>query len=150
MSPLSSPRRSRTVNRTPSPHHIRSSPLDFEWRLLHVSSESEQELDKAYIGPVGVGVNAIDFYSEPVDPAKIPIEDVLGVTVLVLTGSYKDQEFVRLAYYQNTAYDNEEMNESPPQEIVFDRLIRDIKTGPRVARFQIRWSVILLFPLRLY
>ncbi len=75
----------------------------------------------------------------PPDPTKIPTEDVLGVAALILTASYRDQEFVRVGYYQNTEYDNDEMKENPPQKIVFDRLVRDINAKPRVTRFQIKW-----------
>jgi histone chaperone ASF1 len=56
-----------------------------------------------------------------------------------LTGSYNDQEFVRVGYYQNTEYDNEEMKETPPAPIVFDRLVRDLSDKPRVTRFNIKW-----------
>jgi len=102
-------------------------------------------LDDCLVGPVPVGVNSFDFEGVPPDPAKIPTEDVLGVAALILTGSYNDQEFVRVGYYQNTEYDNEEMKESPPQKIVFERLVREMNTKPRVTRFQIKWSVISLF-----
>ena len=98
-------------------------------------------MDDCLVGPVPVGVNAFDFEGVPPDPSKIPLEDVFGVAALILTGSYKDQEFVRVGYYQNTEYDNEEMKETPPQKIMFDRLVRDMNTKPRVTRFQIKWSV---------
>ena len=86
-----------------------------------------------------VGVNAFEFEGSAPNPSKIPPEDVLGVAALILTGSYKEQEFVRVGYYQNTEYDNEEMKESPPDPIRFDRLVRDINQKPRVTRFQIKW-----------
>ena len=88
-----------------------------------------------------MGVNSFEFEGSPPDPAKIPKEDVLGVAALILTGSYKDQEFVRVGYYQNTEYDNEEMKETPPEKIMFERLVRDISSKPRVTRFQIKWCV---------
>ncbi|KAG8215409.1 anti-silence-domain-containing protein [Butyriboletus roseoflavus] len=118
---------------------------DLEWKLIYVSSpgneELDQELDDCLVGPVPVGVNSFDFEGVPPDPSKIPPEDVLGVAALILTGSYNDQEFVRVGYYQNTEYDNEEMKENPPQKIVFERLVRDMNTKPRVTRFQIKWDV---------
>lgn len=88
-----------------------------------------------------MGVNSFEFEGSPPDPSKIPTEDVLGVAALILTGSYNDQEFVRVGYYQNTEYDNEEMRESAPQKIMFERLVRDISAKPRVTRFQIKWCV---------
>lgn len=119
--------------------------IDLEWKLIYVSSpgneELDQELDDCLVGPVPVGVNSFEFEGSAPDPSKIPLEDVLGVAALILTGSYNDQEFVRVGYYQNTEYDNEEMKEAPPPKIMFDRLVRDISTKPRVTRFQIKWSV---------
>ncbi|KAH7913650.1 ASF1 like histone chaperone-domain-containing protein [Hygrophoropsis aurantiaca] len=118
---------------------------DLEWKLIYVSSpgneELDQELDDCLVGPVPVGINSFDFEGSPPDPSKIPPEDVLGVAALILTGSYNDQEFVRVGYYQNTEYDNEEMKEAQPKPIVFDRLVRDISTKLRVTRFQIKWDV---------
>lgn len=49
---------------------------------------------------------------------------------------------MRVGYYQNTEYDNEEMKENPPKQIQFDRLVRDISTKFRVTRFQIKWFVL--------
>ncbi|KAL1671517.1 ASF1 like histone chaperone-domain-containing protein [Schizophyllum commune] len=118
---------------------------DLEWRLIYVSSpgneDLDQELDDCLVGPVPMGVNSFEFEGSPPNPAKIPKEDVLGVAALILTGSYKDQEFVRVGYYQNTEYDNEEMKETPPEKIMFERLVRDISSKPRVTRFQIKWDV---------
>lgn len=88
-----------------------------------------------------VGVNAFEFASPAPDPSRIPKEDVLGVAALILTGSYNDQEFVRVGYYQNTEYESDELRENPPSDIRFDLLTRDINTKPRVTRFQIKWYV---------
>lgn len=75
---------------------------------------------------------------------------MLGVSALIFTGSYKEQEFVRVGYYQNTEFDAEELKEEwesstrsvSEREIRFERLVRDISTKPRVTRFQIRWWVV--------
>jgi len=118
---------------------------DLEWKLIFVSSPGDealdQELDDCLVGPVPSGVNSFEFEGSAPDPSKIPEEDVLGVAALILTGSYRDQEFVRVGYYQNTEYDNEEMKETPPTKIMFHRLVRDISTKPRVTRFHIKWDV---------
>ncbi|KAH9970014.1 histone chaperone [Lactifluus volemus] len=118
---------------------------DLEWRLIYVASpgnaELDQELDDCLVGPVPIGVNAFEFEGSPPSTKDIPPEDVLGVAALILTGSYRDQEFVRVGYYQNTEYDNEEMKLTPPEKIQFDRLVRDISAKPRVTRFQIKWDV---------
>ncbi|KAF8487462.1 ASF1 like histone chaperone-domain-containing protein [Russula ochroleuca] len=121
---------------------------DLEWRLIYVASpgnaELDQELDDCLVGPVPVGVNAFEFEGSAPSPQSIPPEDVLGVAALILTGSYCDQEFVRVGYYQNTEYDNDEMKLAPPEKIQFDKLVRDISAKPRVTRFQIKWYVIVI------
>jgi histone chaperone ASF1 len=116
---------------------------DIEWKLVFVSSPYneglDQELDSVVVGPIPTGVNRFEFDANPPDPDRIPREDLLGIAALIFTGSYKDQEFVRVGYYQHTEYDSEEMRENPPEHIVVDRLVRDINTKPRVTRFQIKW-----------
>ncbi|PPQ80350.1 hypothetical protein CVT25_003633 [Psilocybe cyanescens] len=118
---------------------------DLEWRLIFVSCPGDealdQELDDCLVGPVPQGINSFEFEGSAPDPSRIPEDDVLGVAALILTGSYKDQEFVRVGYYQNTEYDNEEMKETPPVKIMFNRLVRDISAKPRVTRFHIKWDV---------
>ncbi|EIN05269.1 anti-silence-domain-containing protein [Punctularia strigosozonata HHB-11173 SS5] len=120
-------------------------PDDLEWRLIYVSSpgneDLDQELDDCLVGPIPTGVNSFEFEGSSPNPNTIPTEDVLGVAALILTGSYKEQEFVRVGYYQNTEYDSDELKENPPSKIQFDRLVRDISEKPRVTRFQIKWDV---------
>ena len=122
-------------------------PDDLEWRLIYVSSpgkpELDQELDSCLVGPVPVGTNSFHFDAPAPDWSKVPKEDLLGVAALILIGSYNDQEFVRVGYYQNTEYDNEEMKESPPDSIKIERLERSISTKPRVTLFPIKWCVSL-------
>ncbi|KAG9076201.1 Histone chaperone asf1 [Ceratobasidium sp. UAMH 11750] len=117
---------------------------DLEWRVIFVASpdreELDQELDDCMVGPVPPGVNVFEFEASPPNPSTIPKEDVLGVAAVILTGTYKDQEFVRVGYYQNTEYDSEELNENPPAEIDFSRLRRELANKPRVTRFSIKWD----------
>jgi histone chaperone ASF1 len=119
--------------------------LDLEWKLIFVSSpeseEYDQELDDCMVGPVPVGVNSFEFSAPSPDPRRIPPADVLGVAAVILTASYRDQEFVRVGYYQNTEYDNDEMKETPPEKIRWERLMRDLSNHPRVTRFSIKWCV---------
>jgi len=122
------------------------SPLkdDLEWKLIYVptpgSPEHDQELDDCMVGPVPVGINSFEFDSPAPDPKKIPKEDVLGVSAIILTASYNEQEFVRVGYYQNTEYDNEEWKAEPPPQLEFHRLIRELAQKPKVTRFMIKWD----------
>lgn len=69
---------------------------------------------------------------------------MIGVTVVLLTCSYNDAEFVRVGYYVNNEYDTEEMRLEPPETPQPDRILRTILSDkPRVTRFPIRWDDIL-------
>ena len=61
------------------------------------------------------------------DVAKMPPSDIVGVTAVLLTCSYKEnQEFMRVGYYVNIEYDDPEMNENPPSCPDISRLTRHI------------------------
>ncbi len=70
----------------------------------------------------------------------LPEEDVLGVTVVLLICSYRDKEFVRVGYYVNNEYKDEEMKANPPSSVDFPAISRSILADkPRVTRFSIPW-----------
>jgi len=74
--------------------------------------------------------------------SQVPVNDIVGVTAILLTCSYKDsQEFLRVGYYVNVEYDNPELNENPPAQPIIERLHRHILAEkPRVTKFQIDWD----------
>ncbi|CAD0085213.1 unnamed protein product [Aureobasidium mustum] len=100
---------------------------DLEWKLTYVgsatSSEYDQELDSLLVGPIPVGVN----------------NDILGVTVILLTCSYDGREFVRVGYYVNNEYTDEALIAEPPAKAVVEKVRRSILAEkPRVTRFAIK------------
>lgn len=78
--------------------------------------------------------------ADPPDPSKIREEDIIGVTVLLLTCSYLGQEFIRVGYYVNNDYDDEQLREEPPSKVLIDRVQRNILSDkPRVTKFPINF-----------
>ena len=73
----------------------------------------------------------------------MPEGDIVGVTAILLTCSYNDdQEFMRVGYYVKVEYDNQEMNDNPPAQTDISRLTRHILAEkPRVTKFQIDWDL---------
>lgn len=64
----------------------------------------------------------------------------MGVTVILITCSYLEKEFVRIGYYVNNEYLDEELRENPPEQIAYEKLYRSILAEkPRVTRFPINW-----------
>lgn len=79
--------------------------------------------------------------TDPPDYSKVPADDIVGVTVLLLTCSYKGHEFIRVGYYVNTDYADEALREDPPEQPQLDRLVRNIlEDKPRVTKFAIEWD----------
>ncbi|PWN26182.1 histone chaperone ASF1 [Jaminaea rosea] len=122
------------------------SPLseDLEWKLIYVGSAEDekydQELDNCLVGPVPTGTNSFEFEAAAPGADKIPAEDLLGVTVILLTGSYRDQEFIRVGYYVNNEYETLEERENPPEKVDLTRVRREVLVSkPRVTRFNIKW-----------
>lgn len=118
---------------------------DLEWKLTYVGSshslDHDQELDSILVGPVPVGVNKFVFQADPPSPELIPASELVSVTVILLSCSYADREFVRVGYYVNNEYDSEELRENPPAKVQVDRVVRNILAEkPRVTRFNIVWD----------
>lgn len=117
---------------------------DLEWKLTYVGSstsfEHDQELDSLLVGPVPVGLNKFVFTADPPSPDLIPASELVSVTVILLSCSYRDQEFVRVGYYVNNEYDSEELRENPPAKVKVDHVVRNILAEkPRVTRLNISW-----------
>ncbi|KAG0351759.1 Histone chaperone asf1 [Podila minutissima] len=118
---------------------------DLEWKIIYVGSANseshDQTLESIMVGPVPVGVNKFVFQADAPKPELIPHGDIVGVTVILITCSYQDREFVRIGYYVNNDYLDEELRENPPESIAYDKLYRSILAEkPRVTRFPINWD----------
>lgn len=70
------------------------------------------------------------------NPSLIPSSDVIGVTIVLLTCSYKNAEFVRVGYYVSNEYTDEELRETPPPTPDVAKITRTIAShDPRVTKF---------------
>ncbi len=125
--------------------------VDIEWKVIYVgsaeSSSHDQVLDELLVGPVPVGINKFILQTDAPDPSLIPLNDRLGITVILVTCSYKDQEFARIGYYVNNEYRpfdgyNEEEHGAPDVEnLDLSKVCRQIMSDkPRVTRFPINWQ----------
>jgi len=118
---------------------------DLEWKLTYVgsatSTQYDQELDSLLVGPIPVGVNKFVFEAEPPNITNIPHNEVLGVTVVLLTCAYDGREFIRVGYYVNNEYEDEELIANPPAQPILEKIRRNMLADkPRVTRFAIKWD----------
>ena len=116
-----------------------------EFKIIYVGSaetyEFDQTLDQIVVDAVPQGQFKFMFQADPPETIKIPADDAVGVTVILITASYREQEFVRVGYYVTNEYEDPEMREIPPAEPQFDKLIRTIASNePRVTKFKINWD----------
>ncbi|EOD12374.1 hypothetical protein EMIHUDRAFT_67088 [Emiliania huxleyi CCMP1516] len=120
---------------------------DIEWKLIYVGSaesdEHDQELDSILVGPMQARPRSLVPQADPPDPLKIPSHDLLGVTDnFFFVCRAPGVLFRRAGYYVNNEYDAPELNESPPEPPLHDRLVRTILAEkPRVTRYQIDWQM---------
>jgi len=118
---------------------------DLEWKLTYVgsatSNEYDQELDSVLVGPLPIGINKFVFRADPPDLSRIPNSEIIGVTVILLSCSYENREFVRVGYYVNNEYTDEALALDPPTKPVIEKVQRQILAEkPRVTRFAIKWD----------
>jgi len=120
---------------------------DLEWKLTYVGSADDEKFDQVLdcivVGPVGVGLCKFTFEAECPDSAQIPASEVIGVTCVLLTGSYQKSEFVRYGYFVNNEYDSLELRDpaNAPPIPDFTRIRREILADkPRITRYPIDWS----------
>ncbi|KAF4695488.1 ASF1 anti-silencing function 1, variant 2 [Perkinsus olseni] len=118
---------------------------DLEWAMVYVAdandSSKDQELDTVELGPVEVATMKFTFEAPAPDLTKVAKEDVLDVTGLFISASYQTREFCRIGFYLKHEYDNEEMNNEPPEEIDFTRLLRKVDVeNPRITKYVINWD----------
>jgi histone chaperone ASF1 len=130
--------------RSIAPEAIEELREDLDWKLVYVgSSESEkydQILEDVLVGPIAVGPNEFVLTASPPDFSKIPPEHLLGVTVILLICTYKEQEFIRVGYYVNNDYESEQDRENPPEKIQIEKVMRNVLVEqPRVTTHSIDW-----------
>lgn len=105
-------------------------------------NEYDQELDSVLVGPLPIGVNKFQFKADPPNLSRIPNSEIIGVTVILLSCSYDEREFVRVGYYVNNEYTDEALALDPPTKPVIEKVQRQILAEkPRVTRFAIKWYV---------
>ena len=121
-------------------------PGQLECELIWVgSAESanyDQCIDSVSVGPIPAGNHQFNFEAQnQIDPTKIHEGELIGPTVMLLRFLYNTQEFCRVGYYVNVAYDSLELNENPPATVDFDHLGKEILSNePRITRFRINWE----------
>lgn len=67
--------------------------------------------------------------ADPPNVSRIPENDAIGVTVVLLTCSYRGQEFIRVGYFINNEYSDPELRENLPSPPQFDKVIVNLQNN---------------------
>lgn len=118
---------------------------DLDWKVTYVGNADDQELDQVLeevaVGPVPEGLNKFVLTAPAPDPQRINEDDLIGVTVILITCSYLNQEFIRIGYYVDNDYEQPVDRENPPRPVDINLLRRNIMANePRVTRIPINWT----------
>ena len=102
-------------------------------------SRYDQVLEDVIITSVRKGFQMFEIAVAPPDAAKIPSpDDLLGVTVLMITALYRRQEFFRCSYF---VYNNYKEQLTAEEGICLSRIHRSILSEkPRTRISEIRWE----------
>ena len=119
-------------------------PEDLEFRLTYVGNaedtEYDQLLEEVLVGPLVMGINRFVLQAPPPDLSKIANEDLIGVTVVLISCFYQNKEFLKIGYYVANEYMEEFDPENYPNPVNIDLLRRNIAADqPRVTRIPINW-----------
>ncbi|KAI5152023.1 histone chaperone ASF1 [Enteropsectra breve] len=84
------------------------------------SEYHDQKIGAALVGPLKAGEQFFNIETSPIDLTKIPIKSLFGVTTVLLSGKYKNEQFIRIGYIANVNYPNiniEELADSSDKAI---------------------------------
>ena len=119
--------------------------IDIEWKVIYVGnaedSSGDQVLEEVMVGPVAIGINRFVLQAEAPKANLIANNDLIGVTVVLITCSYMDNKFVQIGYYVNNEYSEPFEPEHFPNPVDLSKITRNILSGePRVTRYAIHWT----------
>lgn len=116
--------------------------VSFLWVGSATSSEFDQSLDVFDVGPLCEGVTDFELVCDGPDPFEVPQDELIGLTVLIISFQFRQQEFLRVAYYCQAAYFTPQLNEHPPHPLQPDALGRFVvMPQPVVTATPINWAL---------
>ncbi|KAL0231140.1 hypothetical protein GEMRC1_010545 [Eukaryota sp. GEM-RC1] len=106
-----------------------------EFKFIYVgsakSTEHDQELEVIEISPIPAGVNRFSVETDAPDGSQIPLDDLLGNTVILVMCYLNKQEITRVGFFVNVHYEDPDMELDEPD---FSLLLRNVNTSePRIT-----------------
>ena len=117
---------------------------DIEFRLVYVgsahSAAHDQVLEVVQVGPLEVGTSRFVLRAPAPDFRAIPRQDLLGVTVVILTASYRGAQFFKAGCYVNNEL-VEAHRETEHGKIAPGMITRDVlMSKAKISKKSISWD----------
>uniref|UniRef100_A0A0N5BWZ5 Histone chaperone asf1 n=1 Tax=Strongyloides papillosus TaxID=174720 RepID=A0A0N5BWZ5_STREA len=118
-------------------------PLSFD--IVYIGSpndtDHDQVLDTITVPELTVGNHTITIEVDPPVADKIPKEDFVGVTAIMLKAFYNGQLFNKISWYCAIEYTDPELIENQPETPVIEKLQRRVVFDePRNVIYNIKWK----------
>jgi len=124
-------------------------PNDLEWKVTYVAEDQNQDQilgELVMVGPLVVGVNRFVLQAPPPNFKEIANDELIGVTVVLISCFYQDKEFLKIGYYVANEYTVDLVPNANgvgfviPNPVDITLLRRNIAHDqPRVTRIPIDW-----------
>jgi len=111
--------------------------IKFVYIVSPLKEETDQELESFYLPSNKVGKFKVSFNIKPPDYSTLSLQQIIGVTIILLVISYKNHEFMRVGYYlNNEILLKEDETEKIKNKLSLEYIKREIlTTKPRVTIF---------------
>uniref|UniRef100_A0A0N4ZMR6 Histone chaperone asf1 n=1 Tax=Parastrongyloides trichosuri TaxID=131310 RepID=A0A0N4ZMR6_PARTI len=117
-------------------------PLSFDIVYIGCPNDTEhdQVLDTITVPEVTVGNHTVTVEVDPPVADKIPKDDFVGVTAIMLKAFYNGQLFNKISWYCVIEYTDPELMENKPENPIIEKLQRRvIFDEPRNVIYNIKW-----------
>ncbi|MES1902480.1 MAG: ASF1 anti-silencing function 1 [Paramarteilia canceri] len=118
------------------------------FKLLFVTdamnSKRDQVLDSVTVDPLEPGNYKFTLKPKSIDPKQMNYEDAIGVTLIILQCSYKNEIFSNVGFIFKTFYEDEQFRDVFPNPHVYDKIIMEIINEPKRTDFNINWDNITI------
>ena len=102
----------------------------------------DQELDSITMPGLEYGTSEFTWDINAPDYTKVPdMMDILDSTIVMIVATYKDQKFFRCSYLIRQYYNDEELQNNPPDDIQMDKLWREVNVDkPIIKLYELVWE----------
>lgn len=115
--------------------------IRFVWVGSAKTDQCDQILDEFDVGPFPIGTAEFTLQCGAPQINLIPIDELLNVTGLLIIFSYRGAPFLRIGYYVQVAYFDENLNAFPPNPAQVQHLGKCISMSqPTVTTIPVAWD----------